>query len=130
MEPRIGRNKARVAIGRKLLIAVWHIFTNVETDYYAVPEKVAATLFAYAYRVGVRNLPGKMGALQFTHHHMDRLGIGKNLTRLRWGSKTFTLPPSSLLQKPNERPPIQVILPVNSDTEIRLDFRVDRSPQV
>jgi hypothetical protein len=28
---------------------------------------------------------------------MDRLGIGKNLTCLHWGSKTFTLPPSSLL---------------------------------
>jgi hypothetical protein len=27
---------------------------------------------------------------------MDQLGIGKNLTRLHWGSKTFTLPPSSL----------------------------------
>jgi hypothetical protein len=107
MEPRIGRNKTLVAIGRKLLIAVWHILTNVETDHYAVPEKVAATLFAYAYRVGVRNLPGEMSALQFTRHHMDRLGIGKNLTRLRWGSRTFTLPPSSLLQKPNERPPNQ-----------------------
>jgi hypothetical protein len=53
-------------------------------------------LFAYAYKVGVKNLPGGMTALQFTRHNMDRLGIGKNLTRLRWGSKTFTLPPSTL----------------------------------
>jgi transposase len=92
--PRKGRNKALVAIARRLLVAVWHILAKHQADRFAVPEKVAATLFAFAYRVGVRNLPGEMSALQFTRFHMDRLGIGKNLTRLRWGSKTFTLPPS------------------------------------
>jgi len=101
LEPRTGRNKALVAIARKLLIAVWHILTKVEADRYAVPEKVAATLFAHAYRVGVRNLPHEMSALQFTRHNLDRLGIGRNLTRLRWGSKIFTLPPSSL--PPNQK---------------------------
>ncbi len=99
MEPRLGRNKTLVAIGRKLLIAVWHILTKEQADRYAVPEKVAATLFAFAYRVGVKNLPDRMSALQFTRHSMDRLGIGQNLTRLHWGSKTFTLPPSSLLKE-------------------------------
>ena len=96
MLPRKGRNKALVAIARKLLIAVWHILTQHQADRYAVPEKVAATIFAYAYKVGTKNIPGGMSALQFTRHNMDRLGIGKNLTRLRWGSKTFTLPPSRL----------------------------------
>jgi len=96
MEPRLGRGKTLVAIGRKLLIAVWYILTEEQADRYAVPEKVAATLFAYAYRIGVQNLPGGMSALQFTRHYMDRLGIGVNLTRLHWGSRTFTLPPSKL----------------------------------
>lgn len=99
MEPRTGRNKALVAIARKLLIAVWHILTEKEVDRFAVPEKVAATFFAHAYRVGVRNLPDGMSALQYTRHHMDQLGIGRNLTRLRWGSRTFTLPPSKLLNQ-------------------------------
>ena len=54
--------KALVAIGRKLLIAVWHILTEGAFDKHAVPEKVAATLFAYAYRVGVKNLPDGMSA--------------------------------------------------------------------
>jgi transposase len=99
MLPRKGRNKALVAIARKLLIAVWHILMEHQPDRFAVPEKVAATLFAYAYKVGVKNLPGGMTALQFTRHNMDRLGIGKNLTRLRWGSKTFTLPPSRLVEQ-------------------------------
>jgi transposase len=99
MEPHKGRNKALVAIGRKLLIAVWNILFKLEADRYAVPEKVAATLFAYAYKTGVSNLPEGMSALQFTRHNMDRLGVGRNLTHLRWGSRTFKLPPSSLPQK-------------------------------
>jgi len=99
LDKRIGRNKALIAVARRLLVAVWHILTKEETDRYAVPEKVAATLFAHAYRVGVKNLPEGMSAIQFTRHHMDRLGIGRNLTRLKWGSKFVTLPPSSLPPK-------------------------------
>ena len=93
---RKGHNKTPVAIARRLLIVVWNILTRDQADRYAVPEKVAATLFAYAYKVGVKNLPDGMTALQFTRCNMDRLGIGKNLTKLPWGSKAFTLPPSSL----------------------------------
>jgi hypothetical protein len=37
-----------------------------------------------------------MSALEFTRHNLDRLGTGGNLTKLYWGSKTFTLPPSKL----------------------------------
>jgi transposase len=99
LEPRTGRNKALVAVARKLLIAVWHILTEEQVDRFAIPEKVAATLFAHAYRVGVRNLPGEMSAREFTRHNLDRLGIGRNLTHLRWGSKTIKLPPSSLPPK-------------------------------
>jgi transposase len=99
LEPRTGRNKALVAVARKLLIAVWHILTEEQVDRFAIPEKVAATLFAHAYRVGVRNLPGEMSAREFTRHNLDRLGIGRNLTHLRWGSKTIMLPPSSLPPK-------------------------------
>ncbi|RLD05388.1 MAG: IS110 family transposase [Chloroflexota bacterium] len=99
LAPRIGSKKALIAIARKLLIAVWHILNEKMTDKYAVPEKVAATFFALAYRIGVKNLPDGMSALEFTRHNLDRMGIGENLTRLRWGSKTFSLPPSSLKVK-------------------------------
>jgi len=101
MEPRLGAKKALVAIGRKLLVAVWHILTEGVPDKHAVPEKVAATLFSYAYKVGIKNLPGGMSALEYTRHNLDRLGIGENMTKLRWGSRTFDLPPSSLKVKKN-----------------------------
>jgi hypothetical protein len=96
MEPRLGRSKALVAIGRKLLITVWHILTKSEPDYYAVPEKLAVTFFAHAYRVGIENLPDEMGARQYVRYCLDLLGIGQNLTHFPWCGKRFSLPPSSL----------------------------------
>ena len=53
--------------------------------------------FGYAYRVGVRNLPDEQSALAFTREQLDRLGIGKDLQEIPWGSKRFKLPPSKLL---------------------------------
>lgn len=88
--------KARMAVARKLLIAVWHILSNGEVDRFATDEQVACSFFALAYKLQVRNLPDGMSALQFTRHHLDRLGIGQDLTHIRWGSKTFKLPPSGL----------------------------------
>ena len=53
-----------------------------------------------AYAVGVKNLPDGQSALQFTRAQLDRLGIGRELTELPWGSKRFKLPPSSLPAPP------------------------------
>lgn len=96
LEPRLGRQKAIVAIGRKLLVAVWHVLAKVTVDRFADPTQVACSFFAYAYKVGVKNLPDGQSALQFTRAQLDRLGIGQDLTEIPWGSKTFKLPPSQL----------------------------------
>jgi hypothetical protein len=95
LEPRLGRNKALVAIGRRLLVAVWHILTKEVADRHAVALDVARSFFRLAYRMGVRHLKGE-SALVFTRRQLDRLGLGRELTHLPWGSKTFKLPPSSL----------------------------------
>ena len=90
------KKKAKVAIARKLLIAVWHTLTNNEVDRFATPHQVACSFFALAYKLRVKNLPDGMSALQFTRHHLDKLEIGQELTQIRWGSKTYKLPPSQL----------------------------------
>jgi len=41
LEPRLGHNKAIVAIARKLLIAVWHVLAEKQTDRFVEPEKVS-----------------------------------------------------------------------------------------
>jgi transposase len=96
LEKRIGRPKALVAIGRKLLVAVWHVLTKAEADKYAEEGKVSAAFFRMAYEVGVGNLPGGVGSRQFVRDRLDELGIGQDLTHIPWGKKRYTLPPSKL----------------------------------
>jgi hypothetical protein len=90
------RGKAIVAIARRLLVAVWHILKNEEADRHAVPVDVARSFFAHAYRVGVHNLPDKQSAVEFTRNQLDRLGIGMEVERIPWGTKSPKLPPSKL----------------------------------
>jgi hypothetical protein len=96
LEPRLGRSKAVVAIARKLLVAVWHVLHAEVADRYAVDEQVAAALFAHAYKVGVANLPDQQSARVFTRRQLDRLGLGRRLTEVKWGTKRPKLPPSEL----------------------------------
>jgi transposase len=98
LERRIGRPKAIVAVGRKLLAAVWHVLTKACADRFADPTNVARSFFGLAYDIGVRNLPDGLTALEFTRRNLDRLGIGAELTHVPWGNKTFKLPPSQLAQ--------------------------------
>jgi len=65
-----------VAGARKLLIAIWYILSNGEADRFATDAQVACSFFALAYK----------------------LGIGRDLTHIHSGSKTFKLPPSELAQ--------------------------------
>ncbi len=92
---RLGTSKALVAIARKLLVAVWHVLTKREADRHAQPRQVACSFFAFAYKVGVKNLPGGRSAREYVRYQLDQLGIGAELTHIPWGSKTFQLPPSS-----------------------------------
>ena len=95
LEPRIGSQKAIVAIARKLLVVVWHLLTNEEADHFASPPRIARSFYALAFKIGSTNLPEK-NARQYVRNQLDRLGIGQDLTRIPWGGKTVNLPPSSL----------------------------------
>jgi len=97
MEPHLGRSKAIVAIARKLLVAVWYVLSEQVVDRFADPRDVACSFLKYAYRVGVKNRPDKQSALAFTREQLDRLGIGKDLQEVPWGSTRRKLPPSKLL---------------------------------
>src|SRR5216683_761014 len=80
LEPRLGRNKAIVAIARKLLIAVWHVLTKGEADRFAEPARVARKLLNYTYQVGrVNRRPGQSTAA-YVREQLDRLKLGAELT--------------------------------------------------
>ena len=97
LKPHLGRSKAIVAIARKLLVAVWHVLNKQVADRFADPQNVARSFLTHAYKIGVRNLPEGQSALAFTREQLDRLGLGKDLQEIFWGSQLRKLPPSKLL---------------------------------
>ena len=99
LQPRLGRNKAIVAIARKLLVSVWHVLSASTADLHAEPERVARKFLQVAYTLGKSHRPAGQSPAAFTRHHLDRLGIGQDLQRVPWGSKKkpIPLPPSRLV---------------------------------
>jgi len=95
LQPRLGYNKAIVAIARKLLITVWFVLQG-QLDKYAEPQAVAQKMLRFAYSVGKANRAGQTAA-QFARERMDGLGFGQDLTSIPWGAKKpIPLPPSKL----------------------------------
>jgi len=99
LQPRLGYNKAIVAVARKLLITVWYVLQG-KADKFAEPQAVAQKMLKFAYEVGKANRPKGQTAAQFARVRMDALGLGSELTSIPWGSKKpIPLPPSKLLEK-------------------------------
>jgi transposase len=96
LQPRLGRNKAIVAIARKLLVAVWYILAQHKTDRFAQPEAIAQKFLKFAYRLGKENRPAGQSAAHFVRQRLDALQLGQELTSIAWGSKKpIPLPPSA-----------------------------------
>jgi len=96
LQPRLGRNKAIVAIARKLLVAVWYILAQHKTDRFVQPEAIAQKLLKFAYQLGKENRPAGQSAAQFVRQRLDALQLGQELTSIAWGSKKpIPLPPSA-----------------------------------
>jgi transposase len=96
LEPRLSRNKAIVAIARKLLVTVWHVLTEGCADRFADPEQVARKLLKHAHQLGREHRPEGQTPAQYVRQQLDRLGQGADVTAIRWGSRTIPLPPSCL----------------------------------
>ena len=96
LEPRLGRNKAIVAMARKLLVAVWHVWHDAEADRHGDPVRVARKLLQHAYRLGKGNRRAGQRTAAYVREQLDRLGIGMQLTEIPWGPKKrpIPLPPS------------------------------------
>lgn len=98
LEPRLGRNKAIVAIARKLLVAVWHVLTEQVADRHADPQLVARKLMQQAYRLGRTRRTRGQATAAYVRCQLDRLGLGRDLKVIHWGKRRIPLPPSALSQ--------------------------------
>jgi transposase len=96
LEPHLGRNKAIVAIARKLLVAAWHVLSGEAPYRHSEPLRIARKLANFAFTLGHDNRQMTAGA--YARHYLDRLHIGQDIHELPWGNKKYPLrlPPSSL----------------------------------
>jgi len=97
LEPRLGRNKAIVAIARKLLVAVWHVLTLQVADRHANPVRVARKLMQVTYSLGKLNRPPGISSGDLVRTQLDRLHLAREICSIPWGTKKkpIPLPPSS-----------------------------------
>jgi len=97
LQTRMPRNKAIVAIARKLLVAVWHVLTKGCADHYAEPERLARMFLQYTNKLGKKNRPDGQTAAGFVREQLDRLGVGAELKEIPQGkTRVVSLPPSRL----------------------------------
>src|ERR1700694_2563513 len=83
LEPQLGRNKAIVAIARRLLVSIWHILKKREVDQHGSELMIARAFMDFAYAdIGVSNLSDSLTAPEFVRRNLDVLGIGKDLQRI------------------------------------------------
>lgn len=97
LEPRLGHNKAIVAIARKLLIAVWHVLSFQVADLHAEPKRIARKFLQVAYQLRIANRPDGLSAAAAVRMQLDRLKLGQELSAIPRGAKKKPdpLPPSS-----------------------------------
>jgi len=102
LEPRLGRNKAIVAMARKLLVAIWHVLTEGCADRHAEPERTARKLMQVTYQLGKANRPAGQSAAAHVRQQLDRLDIGQDVTHIAWSGKKRPIPltPSALPLSP------------------------------
>jgi transposase len=97
LEPRLGRNKAIVAIARKLLVSVWYVLSAQTADRFADPERVGRKFMQFTYRLGRANRPAGQSAAAYARGQLDRLSLGADLEKVSWGrTREIALPPSEL----------------------------------
>ena len=92
LEKRIGKQKAIVAIARKLLVVVWHVLTRQAVDRQANVEAVARSLMNWGagHRLATRL---GMSRAEFVRRELDRLGTGHSLPAFSYCGRAYKLPP-------------------------------------
>lgn len=96
LEPRLGRNKAIVAVARKMLVIVWHILNKHEADKKLDLERLARKFYEFAYTVGKDNWGECISAAAFIRRQLDHAGVGREFTSFTYARKRVQLPPSTL----------------------------------
>lgn len=90
----LSKAQAIVAIARQMLVVVWHTWHDHEPDQHTDPETVARKMMTWA-RDGGKVMREGLPSAQFVRQQLDRLGIGQDLSGLKYSSQMIQLPPTS-----------------------------------
>ncbi len=102
LEPRRGRNKAIVAIARKMLVAVWFVLHQQAEEKHLNLERVARKYYEFAYTVGKANWGECKTAVEFIRQKLDQAGIGQEMNCFFYSRRKVELPPSKLSMQTNK----------------------------
>jgi transposase len=92
----MGKQKAVVAVARKLLVAVWYVLTEQEADTKAPIEAVSRKLMNWIARTGTT--PGKKrDRLLLLYEQLDRLGWSEEGEQVDYYGSTYRLSPRQKL---------------------------------
>lgn len=91
LSKRMPANQAIVAIARQLLVVVWHVLHDHQADHNAQADKVAAKFFVWSGRLG-QDYRGRFTPRQFVRWQLMHLGLGDDLTHVRFGGELRSLP--------------------------------------
>ncbi|WP_236023122.1 IS110 family transposase [Dictyobacter formicarum] len=88
---RIGKQKAIVAVARKLLVTIWHVLSQQEADCHAQVETVTRKLLNWISHT--RTTPGKRrDRLLLLYNYLDQLGLSEEVEQVTYhGSTSSTL---------------------------------------
>jgi transposase len=81
LHKRMHRNQAIVAVARRLLELVWHVFTRRQPYRYFSHERIAYKYLTWAWQMDEAARDG-LTRQQFAHYYLMKLGIGHDLTRI------------------------------------------------
>jgi hypothetical protein len=87
----IGRQKAIVAVARKLLVVMWHVLTKRVPDYHAEAQAVARSLMKWASAHRLATSAG-LSRSAFVWRELDRLGLGSQLESFTYSSYRYARP--------------------------------------
>ncbi len=87
---RIGKQKAIVAIARKLLVVIWHVLSQQEADCHAQVEAITRKLLHWISRTGT--IPGKRrDRLLLLYGYLDQLGLSEEVEQVTYRGSTYRL---------------------------------------
>ncbi len=89
---RIGRQKAIVAIARKLLVVVWHVLTEHQRDRHGDVEQVARKFMNWATQQRTATRQG-LSRPAFVRQQLDQVGLGTRLEAFEYNGQRYVLPP-------------------------------------